>query len=886
MKTEPSRTVRFSIALLAPVVIAAAMALSWPLFESNPVTIFLLAVVISSWYGGLWPGLFSLGVSLLAANFFFIEPYFAFGVPDRSKVVQMAVALVVGAFLSVVCESLRKQRARAEAEKVAAKNSEDQLDAMVNTIPQLAWMAHPDGYIYWYNDRWYEYTGTTPEQMEGWGWKSVHNPEFLPTAVVAWQKAIADKIPFEMEFPLLGADGVFRTFLTRVQPLKDDDGNVLKWFGTNTDVDELNRVHKTLRDSQEKLNSMLAAGSIGTWTWDIVADRLSADAFTSRMFSIEPERAAKGLPVEEYLKAVFEEDQPGVSAALAEAIATCGTYDVEYRVRQDTKNFTWLEARGRVDCDSKGAAVSFHGAVMDITERKLVEGQVRQSQAQLTAIIGSAMDAIITIDNDQRIILFNTSAETMFKCESKQAIGQSIERFIPDRFRASHGDDVRRFGKTHATTHSMHSLGGIFGLRGDGEEFPIEASISQIETNGQKFYTVILRDITDRTRAEERFRLAVESAPNAMVMADNDGAIVLVNSQAEKLFGYDRSELIGNRVETLVPERFRSRHPEYRARFAAKPQVRSAGAGRDLYGLRKDGVEVPVEIGLNPIEMEGGTYVLSSIVDITARKSAEEEVRRLNEELEHRVEERTAQLKDANKELESFSYSISHDLRAPLRHIDGFVKLLSTNEAGRLEPTSERYLHVISEAAGKMGMLIDGLLVFSKTSRATINAVRVDLNLLVSRAMHELGHEMDGRTIRWNIADLPDVQGDATLLGLVVTNLLSNAIKYTRRRDEAVIEIGAKGEPNNRVTIFVRDNGAGFDPEYATKLFGVFQRLHREEEFEGIGIGLATVQRIMNRHGGRVWAESEVDKGATFYLTFEKSQGDRNGHEEDLAGRR
>jgi PAS domain S-box-containing protein len=275
--------------------------------------------------------------------------------------------------------ALRNALGRRRADE-GLRDSEERFRMMANSIPQLAWTARADGYIYWYNQRWYEYTGTTPEQMEGWGWQSVHHPDVLPKVMVNWKAAIDSAQPFEMDFPLLGADGRFRTFLTRVQPIKDSQDGVVQWFGTNTDVDVLKRMEESLRATQARLNSTLAAGSIGTWTWDIGNDCLAADEFTARVFSIEADVAARGLPAAAYLESVVEEDRAAVSDGLARAIQSCGHYDIEYRVRQKDGELLWLQARGRVDCDAAGKAVSFHGTVTDIAARKLGEAAVRASE--------------------------------------------------------------------------------------------------------------------------------------------------------------------------------------------------------------------------------------------------------------------------------------------------------------------------------------------------------------------------------------------------------------------------------------------------------------------------------------------------------------------------
>ncbi len=378
--------------------------------------------------------------------------------------------------------------AKIHASGAALRESEDRFRTMANSMAQLAWIARPDGFIYWYNQRWYDYTGTTPEQMEGWGWTGVHDPSRLEQVSAQWKESIATGEAFDAEFPLRGADGRFRRFLTRAIPLKDASGKVVQWFGTNTDVEEL--------------------------------------------------------------------------------------------------------------------------------------------------------------------------------------------------------------------------------------------------------------------------------------------------------------------------------------------------------------------------------------------RTAEEKVRQLNDELEHRVVERTTQLEVVNKELEAFSYSVSHDLRAPLRHIAGFVNLLEESAGSQLPAEGQRFLHVIADSARQMGQLIDDLLVFSRMGRGELKKEAVDLDTLVTETIAGLAHDTAGRNIRWHRSQLPQVSGDRQMLRQVFVNLIANAIKYTRPRDPAEIEIGAESGPEGEVIVHVRDNGVGFDMDYADKLFGVFQRLHSDEDFEGTGIGLANVRRIVARHGGRTWAEARVDAGATFYFSL------------------
>jgi PAS domain S-box-containing protein len=368
-------------------------------------------------------------------------------------------------------------------------------------------------------------------------------------------------------------------------------------------------------------------------------------------------------------------------------------------------------------------------------------------------------------------------------------------------------------------------------------------------------------------------RAVLDAALSAVIVMDSAGKIVDWNTQAEKLFGWSHAEALGQTLAGLViPPRFREAHERGMKHFLSTGEGPVLNRLIELSALRRDGAEFPVELSISALKAGNVVTFCGFITDITERKRAQEEILKLNATLEQRVVERTAQFEAANKELEAFSYSVSHDLRAPLRHISGFTELLSQTCLPSLDSAGKRYLGIISDAAGQMGVLIDDLLVFSRMGRAEMRRVTVKMDELVSEVVREMDHDLAGRNIAWKIGALPEVSGDRAMLKQVWVNLLSNAAKYTRQRERATIKVASRKNENGDWEISVQDDGAGFDMKYVGKLFGVFQRLHQAEEFEGTGIGLANVQRIVLRHGGRVWAEGKINEGATFYFSLPDNQ--------------
>jgi len=499
----------------------------------------------------------------------------------------------------------------------------------------------------------------------------------------------------------------------------------------------------------------------------------------------------------------------------------------------------------------------------EILERKDAEVSLRireTSFREQAELLDLTHDAIFVRSLEGKILYWNRGAERLYGWTRDDVRGKVTHEILETRF-------PKPVEEILAGVIESGSWEGELAHRcQDGSQVTVSSRWALRRDSAGKPLSILEsnRDITHRKREEEKFRNLLESAPDAIVIVDSRGRIQLVNAQTERLFGYTRAELSGQRVEMLIPSRYQASHVTSREEYVRSPHPRAMGAGLELYGRHKDGNEIPVEVSLSPLQTEEGTLISSAIRDVSSRRRIEEEIRKLNSELRQKV----AELSAANRDLESFSYSVSHDLRAPLRHIDGFARILKEEHASQLSEEGIRYLDRVLQAANHMGQLVDDLLNLARIGRKDMVRQRVRLDELVCEAMADLPPEVSERQIEWRIEPLAEAECDPGLVKLVLVNLLSNAVKFTKDRQPAVIEVGTRDTEKGKAFV-VRDNGVGFDPKYADKLFGVFQRLHRQEDFAGTGIGLATVQRIVHRHGGEVWAESAPGQGAAFFFTLE-----------------
>lgn len=483
-------------------------------------------------------------------------------------------------------------------------------------------------------------------------------------------------------------------------------------------------------------------------------------------------------------------------------------------------------------------------SIIDITERKRVEEAVRASDERFRLMVEGVTDySILMLDEQGRVVSWNAGARRMKGYEAEEIIGKHFSVFHPPEDQAS--------GKAQRDLEAASKLGRFeaegWRVRKDGTRFWANVVLSAMRDPSGTIYgfSKMTRDLTQRRQAEERFELVVEASPTGLVMTDPNGRIVLVNAQIEKLFGYQRAELLGQPIEILVPERFRPPHADHRRGFLSQDGHRAL---KELHGLRRDGTEFPAEIGLSRIETSSGHGVMASVTDITQRKAYEDELRR------------------SNAELEQFAYVASHDLQEPLRMVASFTELLGQRYKGQLDEKADKYIFFAVDGAKRMQRLVADLLTYSRVGSQGKPLLPVSAEAVLKHVLELLAGSIRTAEATVEVGPMPWVLADEGQLHQLFQNLVGNAIKF-KGATPLTIKVSAERQGSDWL-FAVADNGIGIDMQYAERIFQMFQRLHERGRYEGSGIGLAIAKRIVDRHGGRIWLDSKPGQGATFYFTL------------------
>jgi PAS domain S-box-containing protein len=626
----------------------------------------------------------------------------------------------------------------------ALGESEARFRVMANAIPQLAWIAQADGYIFWYNDRWYEYTGTTPEQMEGWGWQRVHDPAALPGVMEKWKASIATGKPFDMVFPLRGADGRFRPFLTRINPLLDTEGRVVQWVGTNTDISEQKRMEGELREREEQL----------------------------RLF-------------------------------IGHAPAAIAMFDREMRYMAVSQR--WLNDYGVDGHNLLGR--SHYDVFPEIPER--------------------------------------------WKEIHRRSLAGSVERAEDDPFPRADGTTQWLRWEVRPWYTAQGAIGGIV--------------VFSEDISARKMAEQVLRE------RDRQFKMVFQASPAPMaIVSCGDSRYVYANDAYLRLTGYGAADLIGKTTREVGIGDALEAHGPLGGFFAAGEKV----VDSETRITTRSGTVKSVLLSIEHMEIDGQPHVLAVAKDITERKLVEEELRHSRDALEDRVRERTSELESRNAELENFFYITSHDLQEPLRKVQVFGERLRLEYDQALGAAGKDYLKRMEGAAARMQSLINDLLDYSQVATGAHLFTYADLGEIVRQSAEDLDRlvEMTGATVA--VGALPGAEVDVVQMRQVFQNLLSNALKYHGPQPPEVRVSGEVLSDQGRemVRISVADNGIGFDPQYKDKVFQPFQRLHGRNAYNGTGIGLAIVRKVVERHKGTVTAESEPGQGARFIVTLPANQ--------------
>ena len=760
-----------------------------------------------------------------------------------------------------------------KAAEAVLRESAQRFRYMAESMPQKVWTALPDGEMDYMNRNWMTYSGLTWEELKAMGWVCMlHEDEYQMTLDI-WNEALQSGQAAQVEHRLRRYDGEYRWHLSRGAPMRDEVGKLVMWIGTSTDIDDVKQAQRALQESENRFRAMADASPTMIWVMEPNMDISYCNRILLEYLGITKEEI-KATGWHPY---IFPEDLPYTLEMTTIAFENQEQYKLELRVRRADGQYRWLFCINAPRWDAEGNFVGYIGSGIDIHDRKTAEAALYESEERFRTLADQA-PIMIWLTDSQGEVLYNNKFWYEFSgltqasdCadlldliapEDREYVLQGVQQTNRDRVFYEHQYRMRRF---------------------DGEYRWIQATgVPRYAAEGTFCgYVGTYLDITDQKRATEDLEELVRQRTLALqknssllnLIIDNVPVMIFLKDAAHLRFelfnragwnitGWSQEEMLGKNDYDLFPKEqadfFTSKDRETldNKMMVNVPEEPIQTKNGEMKVLHTRKVPIMDEQGFP-------AYLLGVSEDMTEYKQTQAQIQALNEQLQEQIRS----LNVVNKELEAFSYSVSHDLRAPLRTIDGFSQAILEDYADRLDEDGQRYLSRIREGSQQMAQLIDDMLNLSRLTRGDMNKASVNISEMARAIAQDLKRQESGRSVEFRIQDGMIVHADKRLIQAVLENLLGNSWKFTAHHPDALIEFGAI-EKDGKPVYFVKDNGAGFDMAYADKLFGVFQRLHDVSEFQGTGVGLASVQRIIHRHGGDIWAEGAVNKGATFYFTL------------------
>ena len=760
---------------------------------------------------------------------------------------------------------LQSPRDHAQREKIARLRSA-QLDLAYRKAPVGFALFDPKEYrLLSCNDHWAEIVDLPSDQLLN---KTID--EIAPGVVGLHQMfatvALGGKIENQfLQGELPSRPGEERHWLINYTPIFDNDGAVEAISTVSLEITADKQLVATgiqanLVQTEAKYRGLLEAAPDAMIVVNQHGEIVLLNVQAEKQFGYSRDelvgKQVKSLIPEGFAERLIADGTRTAAEALAQQI---GTGIELYGCRKDKSRFPIEIMLSPLESD-EGILVT--AAIRDISVRKTAEQHLAQTEAKYRGLLEAAPDAMVVVNKSGEIVLLNVQAEVQFGYRRRELLGQQVSNIIPEGFAERLIADETR----SAAEALMQQIGTgieLYGQRKDGSAFPIEIMLSPLESADGILITAAIRNISVRKTAEAhliqmeaRYRGLLEAAPDAMVVVDHDGNIVLLNVQVEKQFGYLRDELIGQQVQRIIPEGFAERMIADGLRSVEDALAQEIGTGIELLGQRKDGSQFPIEIMLSPLGSAEGILITAAIRDITTRKNAAQTLLQKVDELNR-----------SNGELEQFAYIASHDLQEPLRMVSSYTQLLAKRYRGKLDSDADEFIAFAVDGASRMQRLIQDLLVYSRVGTAVHESHSISSEDALRLSLINLsGAISDSGAIITHDA-LPMVLANEMQLVQLFQNLVGNAVKY-RSSAVPVIHISATKSGEHQLEFSVQDNGLGIEPQYFERIFGLFQRLHKREEFSGTGIGLAICKKIVERHGGTISVQSQPSLGTTFHFTL------------------
>lgn len=807
-------------------------------------------------------------------------------------------------------ELVRSRLAVALSQRSHVEETERQFRDLVDSIPQLAWMADEKGTIFWYNRRWYEFTGTTPEDMETRGWQSVHDPAELPRVLETWQSCVAAGVGFELVFPLRGADGEYRQFLTRAVPFAGSRGHVVRWFGTNTDITKQRRAEEALRLSRERLQAALEASATGTFLWDIRTGEIDWDESLDLLFGIADRQKVRDL--RGLLSVVHPEDRARVISASNNSSRKGADFELEFRVVWPDLSIHWVRARGKTLLDSDGAARRMTGACTDITGRKEAEELLaeRARLSSLGAAIGAALtedaplrktlrkctEAIVhhldgafariwSLSDNGKFLELEASAGLYTHIDGAHArvpvgmykIGQIAAERLPHLtndvlhdHRIGDPEWAKREGMTAFAGYPLIVDDRLVGVIALFARKPLrEATLTALAYIAANIALGIERKHNDAARiaGEARKTAILETALDCFVTIDASGKILEFNAAAEQTFGYKRADVIGGPMAVLMmPAEYREKHATGMARYLREGTTNILGKRLELRGMRSDGSDFPVEVSVSRIPGDGPILFTATLRDITDRQKAQKD-----------LQEAKIAAEDANRAKSDFLATMSHELRTPLNAIIGYGEMLQEEAEELGVMTLVPDLKKIHGAGKHLLALINDILDLSKIEAGkmelfletfSVSDMVDDAANFVSSLVQQNNNKLEVRLG----PNLGEMRADLIKVRQSLFNLLANAAKFTSN-GTVLVEANVDSEDPGQLVFCVQDSGIGLSEDQIARLFQAFQQSDRNvsRKYGGTGLGLALTQRFCRLMGGDVTVTSKLGQGARFSIRLPRT---------------